>query len=167
MQAEMLMQFIDGGLDVATMWPIFWPAGASNYNPNRYLMDPTQNYAVSPSVDMFTMLSEAQGKNKYTATSDIERVYPLVVESEDKNTLIAYTHSKSSDGIWVNFKTAKYAKVIYEVLKPTSSTNRETGKKETMKPEDVTYNETGGYYRYYIPAFSLGLLKLSSAAGTE
>lgn len=171
MQAEMLMQFIDGGLNVATMWPIFWPDNGGDYNPNRYLMDPNENYALSPSVDMFTMLSEAQGKYKYEASSDEnegeKRIYPLVVESEDKKTMIVYSHSKATNGRWINFKAPKYANVIYQVLKPTSSTNRDTGKKETMKPEDIIYNTNNGYYRYYLPAYSLGLLKLSNAVEEE
>ncbi len=162
MQTEMLMQFMNGGLEAATMWPIFWPKNDPNdtdYNANRYLMDPEQNYELSPSVEMFEMLSEAEGQNKYTSTSTMDGVYSLVAESSDKNTLLSYTHSKLEKEILVSFKAPEYAKVELEILKPTSATDRATGKKETMGAGYVTYNN--GYYSYYLPAYSLGFLKLS------
>ncbi len=160
MQAEMLMQFMNGGLEAATMWPLFWPKNPSDksYNANRYIMNPTKNYELSPSVDMFVMLSEAEGKNRLISTSDTLGVYPLVAESDDKNTLLSYTHCKLDRGRRITIKAPKYANVELEILKPTSSGNRVMGTKETMKAP--VYEN--GAYSYYLPAYSLGFLKLSN-----
>ena len=162
MQAEMMMQFIDGGLHAATFWPIFWPKMANDgaYNANRYLMDPTKNFQLSPSVAMFEMFTLAMGKNKYVAVSSDTRIYPLIVENAEKSEMITYTHSKSNKGIWVNLKLPKYSTATYELLQPTN-TDRIWGAKSTQPAQEITYNEITQCYRYYLPAYSLGYLKLN------
>ncbi len=164
MQAEMLMQFMDGGLEFATFWPIFWPKRTSDktYNANRYLMDPTDNYAFSPSLDMFTMLSDALNKNKYVISSNDSTVYSLAVGADDKNSeILVYTLSKSDEGRWINLNIPKYSNVIYELLKP-DAVDRKSGKKEVQPNNAVTYNVEKGCYSYYLPAYSLGYIKLTN-----
>lgn len=163
MQAEMLMQFMDGGLEIATLWPIFWPKRPKDqdYNPNRYLMDPTKDYELSPSVDMFTMLSKALDKNKHEITSSDPSIYSLAVESDSKNEMIIYSLSKSDSGRWINLNIPKYTKVTYEVLKPNTP-ERKWGKREMQPVTSVTYNEEKGCYTYYLPAYSLGQIELTN-----
>ena len=163
MQAEMLMQFIAGGLEFATFWPVFWPKlpNDKSYSANRYLMDPTNGYELSPSLDMFSMLSEAMGKSVYKVTSTNPAIYQLAVGSGDKSEMLVYTHSKSEVGVWITLESIEYSNVVYELLQPESAA-RLDGSMSVQPSSSVEYDAAAGYYKYYLPAYSFGLIKLSN-----
>lgn len=162
MQAEMLMQFIDGGLEFATFWPIFWPKlpNDKKYSPNRYLMDPTKGYELSPSFDMFTMLSEAMDKDKFEVVSSDKTIYSLAVGSTNRDAMVIYTHSKSNLGRWINLYIPQYDDVVFELLQPDTP-ELISGKKEVQPTTSITYDTDGGCYKYYLPPYSLGQVKLN------
>ena len=56
-QAEMLMQFISGGLDIAVFWPIHWPDEPSKV---RSLVNTATNEA-NPNYQLFKFLGKMQG----------------------------------------------------------------------------------------------------------
>jgi len=56
-QSEMLMQFIIGGLDMATFWPLQWPG---NYITARPLVS-SKNNEKQPNYPLFKFFSEMQG----------------------------------------------------------------------------------------------------------
>ena len=157
------MQFISGGLEFATFWPVFWPKlpNDKSYSANRYLMDPTNGYELSPSLDMFSMLYEAMGKNVYNGTSTNPAIYQLVVGSGDRTEMLIYTHSKSEEGVWITLESPKYANVVYELLQPESAT-RLDGSRSVQPASSVEYDVECCSYKYYLPAYSLGLIKLSN-----
>lgn len=55
--AEMMMQFISGGLDYAAFWPIHWPDEASK---PRSLVNTSTN-AANPNLELFKFLGKMQG----------------------------------------------------------------------------------------------------------
>ena len=73
MQAEMLMQFIDGGLEMATFWPLSWP----NSKDSRYMLDSYDDYRERNTVRIFELLSGLAGGMLCEATSANYGIYPL------------------------------------------------------------------------------------------
>ncbi len=162
MQSEMMMQFINAGLQVAVMWPIFWPDNNDvDYNPNRYLMDPSEQYAVSPSVEIFDMLGEAMGQYRHPSTSNDKSVYTLAVStSEPTVDMTVYAHSKSDTTRVVLVKSSEYKEAWYSMF-TSYDDNRITGGRITTIGKSIYDKEQEGYV-IEIPPYSLLQLKLEN-----
>lgn len=160
MQGEMLMQFMDGGLEMATLWPIFWPDlnNGEEYNANRYLMDPTNNYELSPSFDMYKLLADAMGKTKYKATTQTATIYPLVVGNNDKSEVIVYLLQKGGTDLYTSVKITEYTNCQLDVFN-SSDNSLNNG---TVAEVDVDYDTESGAYRFELPAYSIARLTLKN-----
>lgn len=83
--AEMLMQFISGGLDYAAFWPIHWPDEASKA---RSFVNTSTN-AANPNLQLFKFLGKMQG-GTLTGTQVIKagkEMVSIAVQDADQKTL--------------------------------------------------------------------------------
>lgn len=62
-QAEMMMQFIDGDLDAACLWPIFWqinaPSDQAQKRAFRSWLEPVEPFATTPAYQILKLISVA------------------------------------------------------------------------------------------------------------
>ncbi len=159
MQSEMMMQFINGGLQVAVMWPIFWPDNNDpDYNPNRYLMDPSENYSLSPSVDIFDMFGDAKDQYRHLSTSTDKRIYALALSrSNTIDDVMLYAHSKSDSTHILLIKSTEYDNVRHDMF-TFFDAERTTGGLVTTVGKSI-YDSLQEGYVVELPPYSL--LKLS------
>ena len=147
-QAEMLGQYIEGGLYMATMWPLTWD-GYLDRN-FRTILD-QQNHEPTPSYHLFKLYSNALGQQLVAGQTDQAHVRAVSVLSRDGNTLRVYLLNKSADGqpanavVDVNGFTPDRAEAIALTTADLSSdvaglqklkvrVNLETGKWESVLP---------------------------------
>lgn len=157
-QCEMMMQFINGGLEIAVMWPLFFNSNEDATDNNRYLMDPFNSYEVSPSVDMFTMISEAMGKGRYPSSSDNETIYTVAVSDDTSQEMIIYLHSKNDSEVEINIPAEEYTTHTLELFRADDD-ERTSGQRVTIAG---TTKYSDGCYTFTIPAFSMAKLKLNN-----
>ncbi len=158
MQAEMFLQFMDGGLEVANLWPIYWPKKQNDksYNANRYLMDPTDDYSFSPSLDMFKMLSPMMGMNAHPTKATDPAIYSLSATKD--NVHIIAIHSKSEKRKCIVLESAQYNEHKLTILSPDE--NRQTGSAQVQADTDLQYDKKREVYTFYLPPFSLATIEL-------
>ncbi|WP_289053754.1 T9SS type A sorting domain-containing protein [Carboxylicivirga marina] len=164
MQSEMLLQFMDGGLDMAALWAIYWP---DNYNPakarkanSRYLVHPIDDFKVSDNVEMFKLMSAASGKTKYKTTSNNNLLYPLAVSNPEKSETFVYFLYKGQTEmpIAVSAPTSD----SYELhIFSADDVDMNNG---SVKTAPLTYNETLNKYEFNMPAYSLARLQIGGIA---
>jgi hypothetical protein len=93
--AEMLGQYIAGGLDMATMWPLSWAGDiGSNF---RAIID-QENHRPTPSFYVFKLYSNALGQQLITSQTSQVYIRPVSALSQDGNTLWVFLLNKSADG---------------------------------------------------------------------
>jgi alpha-L-arabinofuranosidase len=115
MQAEMLGQFIEGGLHMACMWPLTW--GGDLYGDFRTVLD-QQNHKPTPSFYVFKLYSNALGQKFVASATNQAHVRPVGVLSTDGSTLRVYLLHKSGEGrslrleVGINGFTAATAEAI-------------------------------------------------------
>ena len=95
MQAEMLGQYIEGGLHMACMWPLTW--GGDLYGDFRTVLD-QENHKPTPTFYVFKLYSNALGQKFVESTTNQAHVRPLGVLSTDGSTLRVYLLHKSGEG---------------------------------------------------------------------
>ncbi|MFR9579027.1 MAG: hypothetical protein SNG45_09320, partial [Rikenellaceae bacterium] len=157
MQCEMMMQFINGGLQIAVMWPLFFNSDADATDNNRYLMDPFNGYALSPSVDMFTMMSEAMGKERYPSASDNEAIYTVAVSSDLSAELTLFVHSKRDSEVEISLPVEEYETLSLEIF---SADDERTSGRRVATVGVTKYEE--GCYRFTLPPYSMAKLNLTN-----
>lgn len=93
-QTEMLMQFIIGGLDMATFWPLQWPG---NYITARPLVS-SENNEKQPNYPLFKFLGEMQGGKvlQEDVIGTLPHILSLAVE-DDEYLRIALLNKNDSD----------------------------------------------------------------------
>jgi hypothetical protein len=94
-QAEMLGQYIEGGLYMATMWPLTWE-GYLDRN-FRTILD-QENHEPTPSYHVFKLYSNALGQQLISSQTDQAHVRTVSVLSRDGNTLWVYLLNKYAYG---------------------------------------------------------------------
>jgi len=155
MHAEMLGQYIEGGLHMATMWPLTWIGGIGN--DFRAIID-QENHKSTPSFYVFKLYSNALGQQ--LATSQTNQVYirPVSALSQDGNTLWVYLLNKSSDGqavratVDISGFTAAKGEAISLTAPDLSS---DVGKLKKLK---VHVNSQTGKWQSVLPPYSLTML---------
>lgn len=85
MQGEMLLQFMEADLCMATFWPLHY----GNSDDPRYMFDASDNYRRRPTADLFSQLSQLLGGEKLTRVSTSSELYSIVSKGEDNITRIA------------------------------------------------------------------------------
>ena len=84
MQGEMLMQFMDGGLEMATFWPMSWPKN----NEPRHMLDAKNNYKERCTPKLFEMMSPMLGGQLVKTESEGELLYSVAVKDAEGNDVI-------------------------------------------------------------------------------
>lgn len=162
MQSEMLLQFMDGGLDMAALWAIYWP---DNYNPakarkanSRYIVHPIDDFKVCDNVEMFKLMSNAGGKTKYSTSVNSDLIYPLAVSNEDKSETLVYILYKGD----TETSVAVSAPINDNFELQIFSADNEALTNGSIKLTDVIYNDDQGVYQFKMPAYSLARLNIGS-----
>ena len=93
MQAEMMGQFIEGGLYMATFWPFIWQSSQQN----RYLLD-NSTLEPRPGYVVFKMYKNALGQQQIATQTSKTYIRPVSALSQDGNTLWVYLLNKSNPG---------------------------------------------------------------------
>lgn len=79
MQSEMQMQFIQGGLEVGSMWAMHWPDSKGD----RFIFDATNGYARNPSADVFELYKNTlNGDYVENYTTDDEMMSAAVIKDD-------------------------------------------------------------------------------------
>ena len=95
MQAEMLGQFIEGGLYMACMWPLTWTRG-DLFGDFRTILD-QENHEPTPSFHVFKLYSNVAGQKLVASNADKNYIHNLSAVSRDGETLWVYLLNKSGD----------------------------------------------------------------------
>ncbi len=157
MQGEMLMQFMDGGMEMAAFWPIFWPKLNEDYNPNRYLMDPSSDYELLPSYDMFMLLSGAMGLTKFETSSNVSHIYTLGVCNNEQSEALIFLHHKGAKESITEVMATEFAHYSLKILVP----NDETLHWGEITKHELIYDAHKGVYRFTLPAYSIARIALT------
>jgi hypothetical protein len=92
MQAEMLGQFIEGGLYMACIWPLGW--GTELYGNFRTVLDQV-THEPTPSFYVFRLYSDALGQKLIASSADKAYIRSVAALSQDGKTLWTYLLHKS------------------------------------------------------------------------
>jgi len=95
MQAEMIGQFIEGGLEMACIWPLTWDGTLGG--DFRTVLDDTAHQP-TPSAWVFKLYKNALGQRLVTSTTNAAHIRPVSVLSSDGNTMWIYLLHKSGEG---------------------------------------------------------------------
>jgi alpha-N-arabinofuranosidase len=98
--AEMLGQFIEGGLDMACMWPLTWGKG-DIAGVFRSILD-QDKHQPTPSFYVFKLYSNALGQQLLASQASRAYIRTVSALSQDGKTLWVYLLNKSADGKAVN-----------------------------------------------------------------
>ena len=95
MQAEILGQYIEGGLYMACIWPLTW--GGDLYGDFRTVLD-QEFHKPTPSFYVFELYSSALGSKLISSTADKSYVRTVSALSQDGKTLRVYLLNKLIGG---------------------------------------------------------------------
>jgi len=154
MQAEMIGQFIEGGLEMACIWPLTWDGTLGG--DFRTVLDDTAHQP-TPSSWVFKLYSHALGQKLITSTTSLAHVRPVSVLSNDGNTMWIYLLNKSGEGdavraqVDVNaFTPAKAEAIAFTALTLSSDVGR---------PKKIIVGVNGnGQWECVLPPHSLTML---------
>ena len=156
MQAEMLGQFIEGGLHMATMWPLTWTRGdlAGDF---RTVLD-QENHKPTPSFHVFKLYSNALGQQLVASQTSQVYIRPVSALSQDGDTLWVYLLNKSSDVKAVNasldvsgFAPAKAQAVAFTAPNLSSDVSK-------LEKVAVGVNPQTKEWQAVLPPYSLTML---------
>ena len=156
MQAEMLGQFIEGGLHMTTIWPLTWGRGDI---PGifRAILD-QENHKPTPSFYVFKLYSNVLGQQLATSKTNQVYIRPVSALSQDGKRLWVYLLNKSADGQAVNasldisgFTPAKAGAI--SLTAPDLSSD--VGK---LKKLEVRSDSQTGKWQTVLPPYSLTML---------
>jgi len=115
MHAEMLGQYIEGGLHMASMWPLTW---IGDIGDNFRAIIDQENHKPTPSFYVFKLYSNALGQKFVASETNRVHVRPVSALSTDGSTLSVYLLHKSGEGrslrleVRINGFTATTAEAI-------------------------------------------------------
>lgn len=114
-QSEMLMQFMLGGLDMATFWPIHWP---SKRIISRSLVNPETNEH-QPNYFIFKFLSQLQGGMviEEEVTKPLPHVLNLIMEDEDEGIVKITFLNKNDVSVRVNIRSERFGDMVLQEAK--------------------------------------------------
>jgi len=156
MQAEMLGQYIEGGLHMACMWPLTWSRG-DIVGKFRAILD-QQNHRPTPSFSVFKLYSNVLGQKLLTSQTSRAYIRPVSALSQDGNTLWVYLLNKAGDGqpvravVDIGGFTPASAEAIALTAPDLSS---DVGKLKKLK---IRVNSQTGKWYSVLPPYSLTML---------
>jgi len=154
-QAEMLGQYIEGGLHMACMWPLTWIGDIGNNF--RSIID-QENHKPTPSFHVFKLYSNALGQQLIASQSNQPYIPHVSALSQDGNTLWVYLLNKSGDGqpvramVDISGFTAANAEAIALTAPDLSY---DIGRLKKLR---VNINSQTGIWQSVLPPYSLTML---------
>jgi len=103
MQSEMLMQFIDGGLHMACMWPLTW--GGDLHGDFRTVLD-QEKHKPTPTFEVFKLFSNVLGQQLITTSANQAQIRSVSAVSCDGSTVWVYLLHKSKHDQTITAKIA-------------------------------------------------------------
>lgn len=101
MQSEMLMQFMEGGLCMATFWPLHYDTS----NDRRYMLDASNGYKPRYTIDVFSMIAPLQGGTMLSRKSSTKELYSIISKGDDGKIRVALLNKNfASRKCALNFK---------------------------------------------------------------
>ncbi len=108
MQAEMFMQFIEGDLDMACVWPMFWqvnPPDGINKNigktsgngDKRSIFNHVAPYDLNPSYHMFQLFADLKSAQFIEAQFLSQGIYVIMIREIHTKNRISYVLNKSNE----------------------------------------------------------------------
>ncbi|MEX0685134.1 MAG: T9SS type A sorting domain-containing protein [Balneolales bacterium] len=98
MQSEMMMEFLMGGMDFATFWPIQWPSGNVT---RRTLIDRYNNNEAQPNLNLFRFFGQFQGGEvvKDHVTKSSPNILQFAAKDQQENVLRIAFLNKNTHGV--------------------------------------------------------------------
>jgi hypothetical protein len=153
-QAEMMMQFISGGLDIAVLWPIHWPDLS---NKVRSLYNETTN-TVNPDYQLFKFLGKMQG-GKLFDTQIIKAAKNMVsipVLDADLKTLRFCILNKNTKDIVTDIQMDKFPEIRFKEAQ-VYTTNLDGGI-YTLAKVDTLKSDKSNVTKFLAKSISLTML---------
>lgn len=155
MQAEMLGQFIEGGLHMACIWPLTW--STELYGDFRTILD-QEYHKPTPSFYVFELYSNALGNKLIDSTTDKSYVRVVSALSQDSRTLWTYLLNKSSgrQPVRAHLNISGFSPVSAEAIAlATSDLSSDVANLEKLSFE--VDSETGKW-QTILPGYSMTML---------
>lgn len=134
-QSEMMLQFMLGGMDIATFWPLFWKSGQFNergiYDFNRKILN--------PNAMLLTELSKFSGNNYFNTHTVGNNNNMIHILSEDPLTKVLRGCVLNKNSEITNFTVTKPALSAYNKY---SIVEYHLTDNNTMVKEDITTSST-------------------------
>ncbi|MEO0966395.1 MAG: hypothetical protein AAFY08_14905 [Planctomycetota bacterium] len=150
MHAEMLMQFAEGGLELACIWPGFWQIKmVPGPSEDRAWIDHAPPHRPKPALSVVRLLSAAAGGERLGGPGlSTETATPtLAVRSADGRTTHVFVLSKSSKPTPVELSVAE--------LGSAGSASATTYTQATGDVAELDVERVGGGVKATLPPFSL------------
>ncbi len=152
-QSEMLMQFIAGGLDMATFWPL---QGAGEALTARSFVNRT-THAAQPAFPIFKFLGKMQGGNLMNneVTLDQPNVFSITVADKNMESIRVCLLNKNEDQTFATiesglFGNMKLAEASAYVLNPRDNSGQ-------IVPAKLSKHHTSGI-EFSVPGLSITML---------
>ncbi len=156
MQAEMLGQFIEGGLHMACMWPLTWTRG-DLFGDFRTILD-QENHEPTPSFYVFKLYSNVLGQQLVASQANQVYIRHVSAISKDGKTLWVYLLNKNGameafdTVVDISGFTASKAEAISFTAQDVSSNVAE------LKDIAVSVNPGTGEWESVLRPYSLTML---------
>jgi len=157
MQAEILGQYINSDLYMATIWPLSWD-GSLDENFRTILGE--DSHEPIPAFYVFRMYANALGQKRLQCSADKANIRPVAVLSQDGDTLWVFLLNKSADGQAVNAVIAisGFSPAGAEAIALTApDLSSDVGKLQKLK---IKINSETGRWESVLPPYSLTMLTL-------
>jgi len=157
MQAEMLGQFVEGGLHMACIWPLTW---TSELNGNFNTVLDQEQHKPTPSLDVFEFYSTMLGQQLIGSSSSEPKVCSVAALSEDGNVLRLTLLHKSGEGETMDARIAVDSFDIGKVEATVLTAANLAGEGFQRSPLDLKLNAETGEIEGTLPPHSLTLVTL-------
>lgn len=153
MQGEMLMQFMEGKLCMATFWPLHWPESGDM----RYMLDASNGYKPRYTIDVFSMLASLQGGKMLDRTTSTRELYSIVSEGDDGKLRIALLNKNfASRRCAINTKE----NLTHKTINIESYYESENTGKAIIETDYKKCNIENGIMIVDLPAYSLSVVTI-------
>ena len=158
MQSEMLGQFIEGGLHMATMWPFIW----HGRQQSRFFLD-SQTCKPRPTYEVFRMYKNVLGQQLVPSQTSRANVRPLSVLSKDGKTLWVYLLHKSGEDQTITAKVDVDGFVPVRAQAITFTAPKLSAEQGYIKRLPIELDQKSREWQTLLPAHSLTMLTFHKA----
>ncbi len=101
MQAEMQMQFMQGGLEIASLWTTQWPNDADE--DWQYLVSSSNNYEPTPTAVLYKLYKHALGGELVYSISEDRRIMSAAVVQHNEKAFV-YLLNKNDEAVEISIR---------------------------------------------------------------